>query len=64
MSVLSYIIFMCLLMGLAGFVSWFPYGTPFLKTLAYWVLGVCAILLTLQAFGLLDELKGMMIPHV
>lgn len=64
MSLIAYIVWMFLLGGLAYFVSWTPWVAPWFKTPIYFVLGVCALGLTLEAFGLMDQLRSMQVPHV
>lgn len=65
MSVVAFIVIIALIALAAWFVRtqcpWI--GQPF-QSIIFFVLVLAAILVTLQAFGVLDELRSMQVPHV
>lgn len=65
MSIIAFVIVILLIAGLAWLVrtqaTWV--GEPF-QTIIFWVLVIAALLVTLNALGVLDELRSLQMPHV
>jgi len=64
MSVVSLILILCFL----GLIGWLVYAyapfSPGIKKVINIILLLVAVIITLQAFGVWDELRGTRVPHI